>query len=207
MITSCAQAGRWGRNRAHAGPAESALACTRAALALPPLAARTPLVLALQDDARWRLIKLGPGAPTGGGSRELLEWAKSREATSAGYGLDQARRSTFTATQWLHHVAGCCVSQDELERFAKRVVHLFTEEYTKKTIKRGKLVEGGMVRKSLSESCALLRTVDKRFPRSLDVFDFSERRDAPLPLAHACDVARPRLPTRSRSTSCPCAGT
>ena len=160
--------------------------------------------------APWRLIKLGAAAPAGleaWGSRQLLEWAKSREATSAGYGLDQARRSTFTATQWLHHVAGCCVSQDELERFAKRVVHLFTEEYTKKTIKRGKLVEGGMVRKSLSESCALLRTVDKRFPRSLDVFDFSERRDAPLPLAHACDVARPRLPTRSRSTSCPCAGT
>ena len=37
------------------------------------------------------------------------------------------------------------------------------------------MVEGGLVSSSLPDSCALLRTVDRRFPRSLDIFDFSER--------------------------------
>ena len=34
-------------------------------------------------DVRWRLIKMGEGAPTGGGSRALLEWAKSEAAQAA----------------------------------------------------------------------------------------------------------------------------
>ena len=52
------------------------------------------------DGAQWKLIKMGPGAPAEGGSRQLLEWAKSKAAQQAGLGLDQK----------------------ELERFAKRVV-------------------------------------------------------------------------------------
>ena len=51
---------------------------------------------------------LGGAPPASAGSRLLLEWAKSREAQQAGLGLDQR----------------------ELERFAKRVVHLFTVGYT-----------------------------------------------------------------------------
>ena len=113
-------------------------------------------------DAKWKLIKMGDGAPAEGGSRTLLEWAKSREAQQAGLGLDQ----------------------QELEKFARRVVHLFTERYAKCAVKGGKVVEGGTVSASLPESCALLRTVDERFPRSLDIFDFSERHC----LRRACEV-------------------
>ena len=109
----------------------------------------------------WQLIKLGPGAagemaPAGArqwGSRQLLEWAKSREAQEAGLGLDQ----------------------QALELFVRRVVTLFTEAYAHTTLKHGRLVEGGRVSMPLPQSCALLRAVDARFPRSLDIFDFSER--------------------------------
>ena len=115
-----------------------------------------------EADAKWKLIKMGDGAPAEGGSRALLEWAKSREAQQAGLGLDQA----------------------ELEKFAKRVVQIFTEQYAKYTVKGGKVVEGGTVSASLPDSCALLRTVDNRFPRSLDIFDFSERHC----MRRACEV-------------------
>ena len=109
----------------------------------------------------WQLIKLGPGAagemaPAEAhqwGSRQLLEWAKSREAQEAGLGLDQ----------------------QALELFVRRVVTLFTEAYAHTTLKHGRLVEGGRVSMPLPQSCALLRAVDARFPRSLDIFDFSER--------------------------------
>ena len=50
-------------------------------------------------------------------ARQLLEWAKSKEAAEAGLGLDQA----------------------ELERFVKRVVQIFTENYATQSVKRGKL--------------------------------------------------------------------
>jgi len=106
-----------------------------------------------EEGAKWKLIKPGDGAPSEGGSRVLLEWAKSKAAAEAGVGLDQA----------------------ELERFAKRVVTLFTEQYARKSVKGGRVVEGGEVSAPLPEACALLRHADARFPRSLDIFDFSER--------------------------------
>ena len=135
------------------------------------------------DGAQWKLIKMGPGAPTEGGSRQLLEWAKSKAAAEAGCGLDQA----------------------ELERFAKRVVTLFTEQYAKYTHKGGKVVEGGTVSAPMPEACALLRHADGRFPRSLDIFDFSERSDGPRVTPHVAtrDSAphRPR-PPRAAGTAC-----
>ena len=33
-----------------------------------------------RDTVRWKLLKMGEGAPTEGGSRALLEWGKSRTA-------------------------------------------------------------------------------------------------------------------------------
>ena len=125
------------------------------------------------DGSRWKLIKPGAGMSTDGGSRALLEWAKSRAAADAGCGLDQR----------------------ELERFAKRVAHIFTEQYARHTVKGGRVVEGGLVSASLPESCELLRTVDDRFPRSLDIFDFSERhmmRRAAEVVSHVDGVRLPR---------------
>jgi hypothetical protein len=62
------------------------------------------------ENVQWKLIKMGEGAPAEGGSRALLDWAKSGPAQSAGVGVDQA----------------------ELDRFVKRVVTLFTEGYVAK---------------------------------------------------------------------------
>ena len=142
MLTACLEA--------HGMPAGSATA-----------AAPTTTPAAAVRSGPWRLIKLGPGAngemaPAEAhkwGSRQLLEWAKSREAQEAGLGLDQVA----------------------LEQFVRRVVTLFTQAYAHTTLKHGRLVEGGRVSKPLPQSCALLRAVDARFPRSLDIFDFSER--------------------------------
>ena len=146
MITSCL--------KAHAKPTGSGPAAAPAATpaADPAAAVRS---------GPWQLIKLGPGAagemaPAGAhqwGSRQLLEWSKSREAQESGLGLDQAA----------------------LELFVRRVVTLFTEAYVHTTLKHGRLVEGGRVSMPLPQSCALLRAVDPRFPHSLDIFDFSER--------------------------------
>ena len=124
------------------------------------------------DDARWKLLKLGPGAPTDGGSRALLEWAKSPQAAEAGLGLDQK----------------------ELERFAKRVVAIFTEQYAQSTVRHGRLQAGGSVSKSLSDSCELLRHADARFPRSLDIFDFSERHMMRRSVEAVSHVDKRRLP-------------
>ena len=87
--------------------------------------------------APWQLIKLGPGAagevaPTEAhswGSRQLLGWAKSKEAQQAGLGLDQ----------------------QALEQFVRRVVTLFTEGYAQRTLKGGKLTEGGRVSRPLPQ--------------------------------------------------------
>ena len=108
---------------------------------------RAEMITACRDDpnVKWPLIKMAHGAPTEGGSRALLQWAKSTEAKGAGGGLDQA-----------------C-----LDRFVKRVVTLFTEGYASDP----RLI----VAQSLPTACALLRETDKQFPRSVDLFDFSER--------------------------------
>ena len=106
------------------------------------------------DDAPWKLIKMSEDAPIDGGSRQLLDWAKSSAALDQGLGLDQK----------------------ELERFAKRVVTMFTEEYAHKTIKNHKVLEGGTVPAALPACCELLRDVHEGFHRSLDIFDFSERK-------------------------------
>ena len=175
MITSCL--------KAHAKPTGNEAAADPAAA---PAAAPAADPAAAVRSGPWQLIKLGPGAagemaPAGAqqwGSRQLLEWAKSREAQEAGLGLDQAA----------------------LELFVRRVVTLFTEAYVHTTLKHGRLVEGGRVSMPLPQSCALLRAVDPRFPHSLDIFDFSER--------HAMRRAAEARPSRAvesvRPTCCAC---
>ena len=138
-------------------------------------------------------------------ARQLLEWAKSKEAAEAGLGLDQA----------------------ELERFVKRVVQIFTENYATQSVKRGKLSEGGsvsarrprtrpslgrcvlrpasavhapralpQVSASLSDSCALLRSVDSRYAARGPNTPLEAR---PRRVAHPS--ARPHTP---RARCCPC---
>ena len=110
---------------------------------------RAEMLTACRDDAavRWRLLKLAEGAPTRGGSRALLGWAKSRAAADAGGGVDQ----------------------HELARFVKRVVQLFTE---------GFVATEPSLTTSLPEACPLLREArpGEGFARSVDLFDFSERK-------------------------------
>ena len=106
------------------------------------------MITACRDEAdtvSWKLIKPGEGMPAEGGSRALLEWAKSRAAADAGCGVDQA----------------------EIDRFVKRVVTLFTEGYVGH--------KGSHVTAPLPAACPLLRDVTDGFHRSVDIFDFSER--------------------------------
>jgi len=105
------------------------------------------------DHGPWNLIRVGEGAPEEGGSRALLEWAKSREAKRNGLGVDEA----------------------ELSRLAKRVVGIFTAGYTTHKVGKAGVVPGGTAGKPLSEACSLLREVTSGFDHSLDLFDFSER--------------------------------
>ena len=111
---------------------------------------RSEMVTNCRDDegkVKWPLIKMGPGAPTEGGSRALLQWAKSKEAKEAGVGLDR----------------------DCLDKFIKRVVTLFTEGYVQDT--------QFPVSVPLPEACPLLKDKHpgKEFQSSVDIFDFSER--------------------------------
>ena len=112
---------------------------------------RAEMVTMSRDDpnAKWKLIKMAEGAPATGGSRELLDWAKSRAAKQAGGGVDQ----------------------EELDRFVKRVVHLFTAGYQQTE---------AAVKSSLPEACELLRDTTPGFHRSVDLFDFSERKSMQL---------------------------
>ena len=109
---------------------------------------RTEMVTNCRDGegkVKWPLIKMGPGAPTEGGSRALLQWAKSKEAREAGLGLDR----------------------DCLDKFIKRVVTLFTEGYMQDT--------QFPVSVPLPDACPLLKDKYNGFQGSVDIFDFSER--------------------------------
>ena len=100
---------------------------------------------------------------------DILEWnyrALPRDSFNVIWASPDCRFYSCMQERWLKGEARERKMQQS-DRFVKRVVHLFTVGYQD--------VEKGL-KTSLPEACPLLRDAVKGFHRSIDIFDFSERK-------------------------------
>lgn len=129
------------------------------------------------------------GAPAPGSVRSLLDWAKRHNGIepkrSVHWRLElcacELRKALLAVPQGAPNSLATGTGGGRLDDFLKKVVHIFTEQYTEKVHPK---TRAAPISASLPRSCKLLREVTlegSQYPqgtweRSVDIFDFSGKR-------------------------------